>query len=392
MMSARSRMAAGLAVAAMAALGLPALPAAASPSAPPTPANLTVKAKYGGVQVSWSKVPGRGVTYSVSSTPAGKGCTTIAKSCFIAITDATPWQFSVTASSGSGTSAPSSLSAHYLHRVVLIVAGQSNATGWESYSTDPTTGKDYLAAPYTNGADSQDQIVWAPWDVLKAHSTHPVALDTPQIRGTTKHPKFIFGPEIGLARQLWADKALPVTIIKAAYPGSWMASWDPSDPTLDVQTGTGLFSGMVALVKKTMEADAAQGQLDTIGGFYWYQGEQDSLALSTASAYQANLTNLIGAVRTALPATTATPIIVAESDMSACWNATRSTITLMLGNSEVRGADVSVAHSVPNVWLVDTAGLPRVNDGPEFEFVHLSNISELSLGRSLATASENQIP
>jgi len=64
----------------------------------------------------------------------------------------------------------------------------------------------------------------------------------------------------------------------------------------------------------------------------------------------------------------------------------------MLGNSEVRGADVSVAHSVPNVWLVDTAGLPRVNDGPEFEFVHLSNISELSLGRSLATASENQIP
>ena len=364
---------------------------AATPSAP---ASVTAAPKYGGIQVSWSKVPGRSVTYTVSSTPAGKGCVTTAKSCFISVTDSTPWQFSVTATSTAGTSSPSAQTSHYRHRVVLVLAGQSNATGWQSFSPDPVTDVNYLSAPYANGADSQDLITWAPWDVRKSGSSFPVALDTLQNRSTAKKPEGIFGPEIGLARKLWADQGLPATVIKAAYPGSWMGSWDPSTPTLGIPAGTGLFPGMVMLVTKTMRADASRGQLDTIGAFYWYQGESDSVGLNSAGAYQANLTNLISAVRSALPLDASAPVALAEEDMAPSWNAERSTLTdqqyatYMQGNADVRAADVAVASTVPHVVVIDTAGLARVAPN----YVHLSNVAELSLGQALASATEHLFP
>ena len=173
-----------------------------------------------------------------------------------------------------------------------------------------------------------------------------------------------------------------------------MGSWDPSTPTLGIPAGTGLFPGMVMLVTKTMRADASRGQLDTIGAFYWYQGESDSVGLNSAGAYQANLTNLISAVRSALPLDASAPVALAEEDMAPSWNAERSTLTdqqyatYMQGNADVRAADVAVASTVPHVVVIDTAGLARVAPN----YVHLSNVAELSLGQALASATEHLFP
>ena len=365
-----------------------------APTAPITPASVSVTPQLGGVKVTWTKSSASGVTYTVTSTPSGKTCVTTATNCFIPVTDSTPWQFSVAAANAIGTSAPSAPTARYSHRVILVVAGQSNANGWESYATDPTTGTNYMSSPYTNGADTHDLITWAPWRVLPSGSSMPTSLDSPQNRGTARVPVDIFGPEIGLARQLWTDKQLPVTVVKAAYPGTFLdGNWTPSTPKLSLPTATGLFPGMVALVKQTMTNDAKYGQLDTIGGFYWYQGEADSAWSVTAPLYQANLTAFIGALRADLPMAPNAPVALVKEDMTSWWNAMESSITPaayasdMAGNAEVRAADDAVAASLPNVVTVDSAGLSRTNG-----LIHLTNTSQLTVGQNLALATENMIP
>ena len=56
------------------------------------------------------------------------------------------------------------------------------------------------------------------------------------------------------------------------------------------------------------------GQLDTIGAFYWYQGESDALDPTLYPEYQANLTALLTALRTSLPISpSATVVLVKES-------------------------------------------------------------------------------
>ena len=383
-------------VASLAIVGLGAIPAGATTTvaAPSAPASIVAKAQYGGVKLSWSKSTGAGVTYTVTSTPAGKRCVTTTTSCVILITDSTPWQFSVTASNTVGTSTASPLTPHYAHRTILIVAGQSNATGWESYATDPTTHVNYMAAPYTNGADTNDVITWEPWKVLSGGSS-VVPLDTPQNRGSRRLPVDIFGPEIGLARQIWADKQLPVTIVKAAYPGTFLSTnWSPSGGSLNVTSGSGLFAGMLTLVAKTMTNDAKYGQVDTIGGFYWYQGEADSSTLATAANYQANLTTFITTLRADLPMSPSAPVGLVKEDMSPYWNSVETLLSptqylsFMQGNTEVRAADDAVAATVPYVVAVDSSGLVRT--GPQL--VHLTNVSELTVGQSLARATENMIP
>ena len=215
-------------------------------------------------------------------------------------------QYRVTSSTGAGTSVPSALTAAVPTRLVLITAGQSNATGWESYAVDPKTGIDYLAAPFTNGADAADLITWMPWGIRKGLGATPVPLDTPQPKSPTQA---IFGPELGLARQLWADRQVPLTIIKAPCPGTSLAvNWNPA-----VTTGhppDALYMRLVAKVLATLAADAHAGTLDVLGGVYWFQGESDIKNAANAASYQGNLATLIGRLRNDLPLAPSAPIVV----------------------------------------------------------------------------------
>ena len=215
----------------------------------------------------------------------------------------------------------------------------------------------------------------------------PVPLDTHQ-QLSAKGSVATFGPEIGLARQLWADKQLPVTIVKCAWGGTDLAqAWNPSSKNL--------FVGMVSEVTGTMTNDAKTGQLDTIGGFYWYQGEADAGTPAWAAAYQDNLTNFISAVRGTLPMSATAPFgIIKES--SAGWITVSRGMGLcgvdncaayILGDNEVRAADDWAAANIPNVFTVDSFDAPR--HGVQ---IHLSNIGELTVGQRIAVATENFIP
>jgi hypothetical protein len=260
---------------------------------------------------------------------------------------------------------PASAAPRVTHRLVLIVAGQSNASGLGSFAKSGSV--DYLSAPYATAADRLSRITWDQSYLSDDLKSTEVPLDTAQtIEADAPVPLVsgaqVFGPEIGLARAVYASTGRPVTIIKVAFGNTVLAGqWIPGGP---------LWNKMVTFVHSTIARDATAGQKDTIGGFYWMQGEDDAAVPGWASRYQTNLISFVLALRHDLLGPHP-PIVLAK-----IWDPTSA------GNTEVRDADGYVAAHHPNVFTVDTKNLPRLPDQP-----HLTNVGELTLGKMMADAS-----
>jgi len=356
------------------------------------PTDLTAKAGVASVTLRWHSARLRGVTFTVTSDPSGKQCVVVARTeCTIVVTDSIPWRFEVLASLGSSNSAESVLSASVPHRTLVVLAGQSNAMGAQSFAVDPTTGTDYLIAPYVNGADATSTVSWMPWGVDPApvHTrSGQVPLDSPQL--LTGSGLQIFGPEIGWARAIYADTGESVSIVKAAYPNtSLQGDWLPS-------IADGNFSQMVTKILSTMAADAHHGQLDTIGAIAWYQGEADATDPKMAADYQTNLTTFIQALRSDLPAEETTPIVLVKESLASLlgtWQSAGSCGTtvdcaaIAVGDGEVRAADDWAAANLAHVVDVDTLGLARFEG-----LIHLTDDSELVVGQEIAAASDHSMP
>jgi hypothetical protein len=367
-----------------------AAPAASAALAPLTGVSRTLNA--GAVTVKWTKLLARGFTYTVTSTPPGKGCVVVdATACRIVVEDSTPYQFSVTATNGTDTTAPSALTAPYRTRTVLIVAGQSNAQGLNSFVVDPVTKVNYFAAPYTNGADTHDQIAWRQ-SPIKRQQPIPVGLDSAQLTAAnilgTSYVS-IFGSEIGLARQVWADRGRPVTVGKFTFSATTLAvDWNPATVGDD-------YAVTITGVRSLLLHDAGLGQLDVIGGFYWYQGESDAVVSQDYTAYQANLHGFITSVRAALPMNAAAPFVIAKESIAAWITSQQQTgqcpadncASYVAGDDAVRAADDWAVANLANVKEVDTLGVARISDE-----LHVSNVGELQLGEELAKASDGQFP
>jgi hypothetical protein len=360
---------------------------AASRAAVATPKIIGSTAGVGVVTVSWKALSGTGITYTVTSQPAGLGCRIVdAASCTFPDTDSVSRRFQVTASSPIGVSLPSKNTKPLKHRLVLIVLGQSNAMGAFSFAVDPASGIDYLRPPYSNTADKKSLITWAPLWLYPQPTPSPVVLDSPQISDIAT-PVQIFGPEIGIARKVWTDIQQPVTIVKVTYPGS--------DLAIDWQPNGDLFNDLVNKVRSAMALDAASRTLDTIGAVYMYQGEADADIPTEASAYQSNLSAFIATLRSQLPEAQTTPFALVKESLNAEIAQEQSTGTCppdncasqILGNVEVRSADDWASSHLPNVVEVDSLGLPRYSD-----YVHLTNVAELTLGNELATVTDRSFP
>jgi hypothetical protein len=228
-----------------------------------------------------------------------------------------------------------------------------------------------------------------PWYVRAASTTRPISLDSPQWAevNASGDLSWIFGPEIGLARELWTLRHQPVTIVKAAMGGSSLQyAWRPSRPG-------GLFSSMVGKVLNTMRTDGAAGQFDVLSGFYWYQGESDAEG-GGGPGYRTRLTQFIFAARSRLPFATHAPFAIAMesiADQVALLKSVGKCAKLhcngwAAGSAQVRAADLWARDHLANVVVVDTQGLPRVADR-----VHLSDIAELRLGTELARATAKDL-
>ena len=378
------------------ALGLGTLVAAGPAGAtvaPTTPARIIAKATATGIALHWSRSPGR-PTYTVSSSPPGKGCTTTAVTCTIPVDDTTPWTFSVTASDGRTTTTPSASTTPVRTRRILIVAGASNAAGFESYAVDPTTKVNFFAPPFTSPTDRSSTMVWLPWLTDPAPKVVPMPLRTPQrIVATTPVTggRQIFGPELGLARQLFADTGEAVTVVKVSVPANLYNFWKGGSRPNDAVTHT------VELTSQVMTYEASKGRLPVISGVFWVQGESDTDSLLWAEAYQRRLTELIASLHAELPMSPSTPFVIAKVFTAPWWQVVAGAGVCPAGGSDcseqlaadatVRAAEDAVAAADPTVATVDTIDLPRTG-----VMLHYANVAELAVGQRMALAAEPLLP
>lgn len=257
---------------------------------------------------------------------------------------------------------------------VVVVAGQSNAIGYESYVRDPVTHDDVFTDATRSPADRQALLMWAETGVHTS-GTAPVPLDTLQVLPGA--PSAVFGPELGLARGLYAAGTHHLLIVKVAYTGTSLAKdWQPTRPD---------FQELVQRVHQALAWAVRHGDSPTIIAFCWMQGEADATRASWASHYAANLHAFIREVRQRLALPAATPFLLGQIDLSdyIAYEARHGLCTTPTctsereWNHEVMAAQAAAASA--DVFTTATSSLPR-----RHHFLHLTNQAELTLGSAFA--------
>ncbi len=357
------------------------------------PAAPKVKIQGDSVLVSWQRTSSATPTsgdHDLRIEPPGYSCTPNGPdSCIVRhAPSSVDLRFAVRTEFGGAWTPWSALSAEIPRTQIVIIAGQSNATGWEAPVTD-AQGTNVLAV----GATEADQAVRLSWDQPKNFTTEriglgpeeSVSLTTPQtLKGTVPSSAkgtAIFGPEITLARRLYASGQRDLLVLKVTQSGTQLGDngpWSAPDGSL--------YKALVADAKYLLNREASHGRLASVVAINWYQGENDSKP-GLAEAYQRNLTTFITSLRSAIPTSAATPFVIAMTSTEswvhtqqfakACAGA--SCDGLLRANEQVRAADRAVAGSLGHVGLVDTVVLPHATGG-----LHLNAQGELTLGTMLA--------
>ena len=193
----------------------------------------TVRLGVGNVQVSWTRPSSApsGAIYTLSRETATAtrpqpvaGCSgPDLLQCTVPSMDQNSWQYTVsvaspkTATAAAYQAGPSPLSAAYKVRIILVVAGQSNALGARSLASDPSLASTTATSP----ADANDTLVYPR---LSAHATTDQTLLSGPLWATEQSIGMV-GPELGLARKIYVDTKTKVTIVKVACGGTSLVDY-----------------------------------------------------------------------------------------------------------------------------------------------------------------------
>lgn len=172
-------------------------------SAPAAPNAPTTNAGDGEVTVSWTAVSGA-TSYTVTSNPDGKTCTTSGTSCVVQnLTNGTSYTFSVVATNSNGSSAPSSASG----------------------SVTPTVGGGSApAAPGTPTVTAGDGKVTVSWAAVAGATSYTVTSDPDGLTCTTSGTSCV-------VRGLTNGTAYTFTVVATNGSGSSAASGSSSSVT-----------------------------------------------------------------------------------------------------------------------------------------------------------------
>lgn len=196
-------------------------------------------------------------------------------------------------------------------RDLVIVAGQSNAVGFDAYASelppDPADRDvmfwwrvgdpppdEYDVTSGGKWTHLQPQPKGTPMETITAEAkTNP-----PRQYGNFKKPEGGFGPEMGFARELRAREGRPLAIVKTAFSGTaLMQDWNPDD----AGAAGACYRALIAETKAAMTAARAQGVTLRLRAFVWVQGESDATR-TAAPEYAKNLFHLLTRLRQDLAA------------------------------------------------------------------------------------------
>lgn len=211
---------------------------------------------------------------------------------------------------GGGCTHPGSREAGKV-RDLVIVAGQSNAVGFDAYASElPPDPADAAVMLWWRVGDpppdQHDVTSGGQWRTLQPQpqgtpqvtTTAEQKKQSPRQYGNFKKPEGGFGPEMGLARELRAREGRPLAIVKVAFSGTeLMRDWHPDD----AGSNGACYRALIAETQAALAAARAQNVALRLRALVWVQGESDANP-TAAPDYAKNLSRLLTRLRADLAA------------------------------------------------------------------------------------------
>ena len=265
-------------------------------------------------------------------------------------------------------------------RDLILVAGQSNAVGFDARAEDlPADARDRQTLFWWRVGDPPpdefDGTSARQWTHLQFQPRTPAMTAGDGRKLPRQYGNFSagsmggFGPEIGLVRTLADREDRPLAVVKTAFSGTSVAGdWNVDLPG----TGDACYR---AMLEETLAARAAakeRGIFLRPRALVWVQGESDANA-KDAPAYAASLGRMLVRLRTDL----------AAPDMRLLLG-----VNTRFGNGKnpfmpaIVEAQRTVAASLPHARYVDTTGAETLPPS----HTHFTAASTLEIGRRYAEA------
>jgi len=265
-------------------------------------------------------------------------------------------------------------------RDLILVAGQSNAVGYDAYAEElPADPKDAATMFWWRVGDPPpdqfDGTSARQWTTLQFQPRTPAmsgdaAKKTGRQYGNfNKKTKGGFGPEIGMVRTLSTRESRPLAVIKTAFSGTSVAGdWNVGLPG----KADACYRAMIDEAKAANVAAKAKGVTLRPRAFVWVQGESDASA-KDSPAYAANLTKMLQRLRTDLGAPDLFLLLGVNTRFGNDKN---------IFMPKIIEAQKEVAAALPRARYVDTAGAETLPPS----HTHFTAVGTLEIGRRYAEA------
>jgi lysophospholipase L1-like esterase len=259
-------------------------------------------------------------------------------------------------------------------RDLILVAGQSNAVGFDAAPADlPADAADKTIMFWWRCGDpppDEHDCFGRGWSILQPQPRQdPLPKDAglPRQYGNFSHAEGGFGPEMGLARTLAGREKKPLAVVKAAFSGTAMKTdWNHNDPG----PGGACYRALVEETKAAREKAAEKGISLRIRALAWVQGESDANA-KDAPDYGKNLGEMITALRKDLDA----PNLIALVGVNTNFGGGKNTFMPRIVEEQK-----SLAARLPSCAYVDTSGVTYANSA------HFDSAGTLEVGKRYAEA------
>ncbi len=265
-------------------------------------------------------------------------------------------------------------------RDLILVAGQSNAVGYDAYAEElPADPKDAATMFWWRVGDPPpdefDGTSARQWTTLRFQPRTPAmpAVDGKKVArqygNFNLKSKGGFGPEIGMVRTLATKESRPLAVIKTAFSGTSVAGdWNVELPG----KADTCYRAMIDEAKAALAAAQAKGATLRPRAFVWVQGESDANA-KDSPVYAANLSKMLQRLRADLGA----PDLILLLGVNTRFGNDKNAFM-----PKIIEAQKEVAAALPRARYVDTAGAETLPPS----HTHFTAVGTLEVGRRYAEA------
>jgi len=265
-------------------------------------------------------------------------------------------------------------------RDLILVAGQSNAVGFDAYAEELSADPKDAATMFwwrvgDPPPDEFDGTSARQWSTLQFQPRTPAMEGDAakkvgrQYGNFNKKSKGGFGPEIGMVRTLATKESRPLAVIKTAFSGTSVAAdWNVGLPG----KADACYRAMIDEAKAAITSARAKDITLRPRAFVWVQGESDANA-KDAPVYVANLSAMLKSLRTELGAPDLILLLGVNTRFGNGKNAFMP---------KVVDAQKEVSSTLSRTRYVDTAGAETLPPS----HTHFTAVGTLEVGRRFAEA------